>query len=214
MENISRREFNKFSFMGLVSMVFLSGLSLVTTGCAVAADIANWVPVGINAFQSLLTLLDGLVTPPLQILFQAIIAAMNALVSVAKQYDAITPPPTGALANLKAALQLVITNFQSFLQGINFGSNTSLISLVTGLAEMILATISGFEAALPASVAKAYGASVVPKEFRAGSVQISGISPRPRHKLTRRSFIHDWNALATAGGHKESKLPESLVQHL
>lgn len=211
MENISRRTFSKM--IGFVSLFFVTGLSLVTEGCAAMEDIANWVPVGTKAFQSILAVLDGLVTPALYLLFEAIIGGLNAVAAAAAQYNSITPPPVGALAEVKAALGIVIDNFTQFLAGINFSGNSILAIFVEGAAELILGIISGFENALPASVSVKWGAKIVPSQVRVGTRMIA-VTPRTVRKRTRRSFIHDFNKLADASNYPKAKLPESLIQHL
>ena len=54
------------------------------------------------------------------------------------------------------------------------------------------------------------------RDPQARGMNVSGraLAISPAKNLSRRHYIATFNSLATAAGHGEAKLPESLVQHL
>ena len=96
-------------------------------------------------------------------------------------------------AKVDTILSLIVKDFQSFLSSINL-TDASLEKLVVGLAEILLSTLGGFEALLPASAAASQ------MTFTIGSHQLTVV---PKHR-THHKFVKDWNAEAKAGGHSES----------
>src|ERR1019366_9170300 len=90
--------------------------------------------------------------PNVTIIITAIKAAFDDVTTAVQEYNSITPPPVGALAKVDAALGIVVTDFNNFLASINI-QNSSVATVVIGLAEVVLTTISGFIAALPAATA-------------------------------------------------------------
>ena len=205
---MNRREFAQRS--GSAVLFLMAGGSALLTGCGVLTDIENWIPVGLQAFQAIISLLEGAgiisiaAGGPIAGLVATITSGFNDLTTAIKQYQAITPPPTGAMANIEAVLNSIVGNFQTFLASINI-TNSKLTTLVVGMAEIILGTIAGFENLLPTSTA-----TLLAKGTRVGQAVVPLI---PKHR-TRRAFKHEWNGLVTASGHPELKLHVSLFERL
>ena len=198
------------TFLGYMAM----GAALVALpfqmACSVWTDIKNWTPVAIQAFNAIISLLEGAgvisITSggPISTITGDISGGFAVLSPAIDTYLSATPPPTGALQKIEDILTAIVSNFQNFLAAINV-PDAKLAALVTGLADVILSTIAGFQAQLPATAATAM------RGFKLGNFPHQAITPVHR---TRRAFIHQWNTLATNGGHKEIRLPESLIQHL
>jgi hypothetical protein len=119
-----------------------------------------------------------------------------------KLYQAMNPPPAGALAKIQAVFNLIVANFESLLSQV---AQNPIVSVVIGLAQIILSTIAGFMGQLPATPGKTLSVT-----FRVANENAS-FTPKAR---SRRQFKKDWNAVAAAGGHSEVKLPETLWERL
>lgn len=197
MTNPTRREFVKISG-GALAMVGAGGLGLMTSGCNVFTDIENWVPVGIATFNSLVTLLEnaGVINPvagaPITAAIGLVQAGFAQIVADVKAYQAIQPPPAGALAKIQAALQVVDSNFQAFLASINVSDN-KLLQLVVGLAGIILSAIGGFINQLSGT------SPVIGREYTVARQKIS-VTPK---LYTVRAFKKAWNVAVSSGGHPE-----------
>jgi hypothetical protein len=201
---ITRRQFHGHLVRGGLALA-VAGTSLSLEGCPISISgvltaIENWVPIGLDAIDTILTLLGPIGTP-----YLAIIALVKAgfaqLVLDIKAYQAITPPPVGALAKIEATLNVIVTNFQSFLSSINV-PDSALLTTILGFAEVILSTIAGFVQQIGATSAKL---SVTV----ARQITISGhpvtVTPNTT-TLTRGSFKKAWNHVAIDNGHPEAQI--------
>jgi hypothetical protein len=161
----------------------------------------NWIPVGLQAFNAIISLLEGAgalaltAGSPITALVAVISASFAQLKSDIIAYQAINPPPASALAKIEATLGIIVTNFQSFLASLNV-NDSKLAALVVGLAQIILSTIAGFQSQLTP------GVTVVGSSARLGA----GVFKITPEKRSIRSFKHDWNALVVANGHSEISL--------
>jgi hypothetical protein len=206
MFNAGRREF--VGHLGKGAAAIALGGTLELGGCAalpknVFTDILNWIPVAEDAVQGIIAVLEsaGLINPAAAAIEVTINAAFKQLEADVKAYQAITPPPVGALAEIEAALGILVTNFQAFLAAIQV-PNSPLLTAVVELVQIIMETIAGFENKLPATVKTA----IASRTFRIG---FHVYSFAPKHR-TIRAFKKDWNRAAAAGGHSEIEIPLSF----
>lgn len=209
---LTRRAFLKVGAFAVASArlapaLLLAGLGV---GCNVFQDIESWVPTGIDAFNAVLNLLEGsgVITvaagSPIAAVVGVIFAAFNQLKTDAQQYLATNPPPVGALAKVLDVLQNIGTNFQSFLTAINI-NDPKLSALVTGMVQIILGVVSGFENQLPQTAPTT--AKRIPARLTMGSgAAAKVITITPVNKPSKAEFRKQWNTLVTSGGHPELKL--------
>jgi hypothetical protein len=213
---LGRREFSKKVGTWLL-LACTTTSALLTEGCNTLNDILAWIPVGLNAFDNIVTLLEnvGIINPLAGSAVTALILTIQKGFADLKAdiiaYQAITPPPVGALAKIDAILGLIVNNFQQFLNDVNI-PDQGLLTLVVGFASLILSTIAGFIGQLPPATSAQL--STV-KDRLARPVHVSGrlVSYTPQAHSVR-SFKASWNRLAKAGGHAEMQLPVSLLEHL
>lgn len=173
------------------------------TGCNVFDDIENWIPVGEAAFEGIITLLKGagLVDPIITGLVGTILTSFNDLLAAVKAYEAINPPPVGALAKIQAIFSLIISNFENLLGQI---SSNPIVSTVIGLAQIILSTIAGFVNKLPAN-----SSVTLSNTFKVSNQTVSYI---PQYR-TIGAFKKAYNKVALAEGHPEIELKLTLAEH-
>jgi hypothetical protein len=145
---LSRREFGKKTSFGLMALA--TGASVSLTGCNVFDDILAWVPVGIAAINGIVTVLGPLVPPPALAIITLVKAAFADLTAAITQYRNDTNPADKdtLLHKIRTILADIVTNFQSFLDALNLGSNP-IEAIVIGLASVILSAIEGFLGQLP-----------------------------------------------------------------
>jgi len=154
MDNLSRRDFGKL--VGTTTLALsIGGSTLFVEGCSVMSSIEDWVPVGISAVKSIETILGANGFPlgaAAQALLDAVLGGLAQLLADVKIYQAITPPPVGALAKVQAAFGVITQNFQAFLSSVNIG-NSPLLQTIVAIAQVVLSTIAGFVGKLPVTPA-------------------------------------------------------------
>src|ERR1035437_9133292 len=163
---MTRRMFTKGAGTGLLVLA-TGGPALFTEGCTAASvftDIVNWAPVGKAAVQGIITLLQGagIVSPGIGLLIPVILTGFDDLLADVKIYQSLNPPPAGALAKIVEIFHLIVTNFQSMLAQLQINGGP-IVSVVIGLAQVILSTIAGFLQKLPAA------AKFLTGEFKVGN---------------------------------------------
>jgi hypothetical protein len=206
MHALPRRGFLRISASSFLTLFLASTSSLFFGGCSVFTDIKNWVPVGLAAFDSVLNLLEsaGIINPiagsAISQIINVIKAAFSQVVADVQAYQAITPPPAGALQKIEDTLQIIVTNFGSFFSSLSI-TDGPLISLISGLASIILSTIEGF-------INSIRGTSKT--SARVGVSQVMGvnhkpmtITPKARNKA---AFTTEFNALCIQHGHPEAQI--------
>lgn len=222
----SRRGFIKLTAAGVMEYMAMGGavgLATMGTACNVFNDIVNWIPVADAALDNIVELLEtaGVINPvaalPINALLGVVTASIAQLKADVAAYQAVTPPPVGALAKIVLGLQIVTTNFQAFLAALNI-SDDKLLQLVVGFAQIVLGTIAGFEntiaqqnpTAAPTPAPAPAPALHVTREYQ---VARQAVTVMPQHR-TRRKFKKDWNHLAEQYGHSELKMHISLAEAL
>lgn len=205
---------NRRSFIGRTILAAVAvSFPFTMTGCNVFNDLLNWIPVGLSAVANVLTLLSGagiVLGPGVTAAIGLISAGLNDLKLAIVEYQSTNPPPAGALAKIDQFLGDLVNNIVSVLSQLPAGVS-NIITLVVGLFELLLSTIQGFINQVPMA------AQMTRTKAALGAHGLAAGRPlviANRTNLSRRAFIHDWNNLATSGGHPEAKLHESLFQHL
>lgn len=183
-----------FVLLGIVA-----GSSVVMVGCGVFANILAWIPVGIAAIDSIVALLGPLVPPGAAGIILLIKAAFADLSAAVTQYNNDTNPADKAtlLAKIRTLLNAIAVNFQSFLTVLNIGANP-IVTIVIGLANIVLNAIAGFMGQLPSTGTKVLAATV----------KVGGETRMvvPKTYKSVGEFKAEWNKVAAAGGHPEAEL--------
>ena len=197
---MNRREFSK-KMSGM--LLFAAGaFSITMTGCNVFDDILSWIPVGIAAIDGVVTVLGPLVGPGPAAIIALIKGAFADLVAAVTQYrnDANPADKATLVAKIRTLLSDIVTNFQSFLNALNLGANP-IVTIVIGLANVILSTIAGFMNQLPQPAG-------TKSMTLASSVHVGAQTMRvvPKHYKNVGDFKHEYNAVCSAGGHPEISL--------
>jgi len=183
---------------------FLVGCASSSTS-SILEDIEKWIPVGEDAVNGIISLLQGagLITPPIQLIITAIETGFSDLATDIQSYENLNPPPTTVPAKIDAVLSLLIQNIQALLSQANIGG--PLVVIIGGLAQVILSTIAGFLNKVT-TVAQLRSAKLLTGQLKIGKTTVSYV-PQAR---TIGRFKKDYNAVAKANGHPEIELKLSF----
>jgi hypothetical protein len=196
---ISRRAFTK------VLLLLTVGASVISLdGCSTVDDILNWAPIGLAAFNGVITLLESygmifLTNPALMAAITAVRTAFADLIQDANLYKSITPPPVGALAEIEAMLSLIAQNIKTMFSEIT-ANYSPVVNLVIGLVQLILGVIAGFQNQL--GVSGNTGTMTLSDSFRFKVVDQT-FSYVPIKNPSLKKFRHDWNKICASQGHPE-----------
>jgi hypothetical protein len=196
----SRRRFISLLGAGAAALVLPLeiGASFLASGCSFASvfdQIKLWVPLGLGAVGSIVSLIPGLQgLAPIIALVQA---GLGQILSDVSQYE--NTAGATLLSKIQAGLSDVVKNLQTFLQSVNI-SDPTLVAMVTGLAQIILTTIADFQQ-------KLVTAGAPPPASPA--TRVARIMQRPvtivPHARTNKQFIADFNA-QLGPGHKDFQI--------
>lgn len=192
---------NRRTFTALLGCAALSTVVPVIAGCpsaeSVFASILAWVSnAGPKAFNAIMTLLKAAgitLSGAANTLVGQIFAGFTALDNAVTEYQSTTPPPAGALAEVDTAVTDLLNSFQGFLN--NIPTVGPIISIALAILQVIISTIMGFEANLPASVVltKTHKRLQVPFRHAGAVLTITPV------KRTNRQFAQAVNAPIEAG---------------
>lgn len=193
---ITRREFGK-----AVSMTALGGtIGLTTMGLScssVFTDIENYVPIGIAAFQEVLSLIDPTEAALLAPIIQTVKAAFADLDAIVQQYES-APAASKAtlLGKISTAISAVMSELQQFWNDANLPDG-SLALTIEGVLQIILSTLAAFLPLLgsAAPVAGGFGAEAYGRKKLTRTITFTAT------KRTQKKFKADVNAVFVANGY-------------
>jgi hypothetical protein len=196
---LTRREFVE---LGLVSTI--GGSTLLTLEGCNATDvwhqIETWVPVGIDAFDSILAIVDPLMAPGAAAIALLVKAGFASLASAIDGYlNAPASEKTTWAAKVKLILSQLGTDLQSFLSAVNLSGNP-IVKVVVALVQVIVDTIAGFLGKVVPAAASSF-----PQTFRVGRETIH-VEPMLRD---RKKFVAAFNNACVANGHSELQIPRT-----
>jgi hypothetical protein len=217
---VNRREFVKRSSLTAIGIRLAIGASsLGMVGCNVFTDIENWVPVGIAAVNSILGVLSAngvVISAPIQLAVKTLMDAFNAITAAVKEYQSASPAPVGTLAKVELAIKDVLDQFGAFLNQLNVLPN-GLFAIISGLAQVVISTITAFMGELPATSTAAYArASAVRTTYSVGAVMI----PVVPKKRSVKQFKKDFNSTLDGAKNTGVAVPQAsylkltLSEHL
>jgi len=187
---------NRRKFVGaLASGAAAVALGTSMEGCtlgSVWAEIQAWVPAGVAAFESIVTLVVPLAAPGINTIATTVEAGFAALAAAVNQY---LNAPAASKATLEQKVLLIFSqlqgDLQAFLSAVNVDGTNPIVKIVLGLISIIVSTITGFLGQIgtppPAATMRMAGVSL-------------NITPSARN---RAKFVKDFNTACVAAGHSE-----------
>lgn len=193
-----RREFVKRAGIGMAALS-VAGSSAILAGCGnIYATILAYTTAGLQAFQSVVDLLEGagIINPAegtaISLAVAAVKAAFADIQTAVAAYDAAPAADKLTLGGkIATAIQIAEAQIQQFWNDLHIPGG-GLISLVKGLLGIILSTLTAF---LPQLPKPAGTASIVRRSASLGD----RISYTPQ-KRTVKQFRHEINELLEQNG--------------
>lgn len=202
MEVVLRREFIKKS--GQLLAFFAAAGSLIVQAACNATDvwheIEQWVPLGIDGFNSIIALVDPLMSPAITAITTLIKAGFAVLSGAIDDYiNAPAADKSSLIGKVETALTDLSNHFQDFVTAISVSGNP-IVTIAVALIKIILDTISGFVQKIVPTAAHA-----MLHELRAGATVVT-INPVLRN---RKEFIAVFNSQCVSSGHPELQLKQT-----
>lgn len=200
---MNRRSFGSLILKG-AGALGLTSLVSVTAACpawlsSLYQDILKYVPVGLQAFGEIVSLLNdaGIIPTPISTAANLIINAVKAgfadLQTDITNYDAApASQKTTLLGKISTALQILEGNLQQFWSDLDI-PDPALASTVESLLGIILAALGGFASALPAPVSTPALNEVLRKR-----ATLSKTIKVPAQRMTVKEFRKSFNSKAPA----------------
>jgi hypothetical protein len=193
---ISRREFAGTLAAGaLAGTAGVSGFLVGGCNGSIWGEIQTWVPVGISAFEQVLTLIAPLAAPGIDAIAELVKAGFSVLAGAISQYiNAPAADKATFLQKVQLAFKDVSDNLQAFLNAVNVSGSNPIIKVVLGLVSIILSTIASFMAQI--------GPTPAPIALTLGGTRMD-VTPVKR---TVKQFKQDFNNALVDAGHPELRI--------
>lgn len=200
---ITRRDFAKRTGLGLL-VAAVGGSMFSMEGCNFAGDILNWAPIGLAAFNSLVTMLEtfGIINPAapaLGILVAAVRTAFADLIADVQFYQSIQPPPVGAVAKIQAVLTILAQNIKNLFGQINTTA-APIVNLIIGLSQLLLGVIAGFLNKINSQLG--IKTATLSNTFSVGGQTVSYLPLQ----ISQKAFKSQFNNICASQGHYEMYL--------
>lgn len=184
---MNRREFAGHLALGAAGTA-LAVSTLELEGCSVVSDLETWVPVGLSAFDTLISYINPVAGSALAIAVQTANNLWAAVATAVANYQHTTDPTTTLLDKIIAAMDA--------LQG---GLSTVLANIPTGLSAAVLTAVK-FGFGLLLTTLKAIQAKLEPAP--AGKLQATAPINGASAAKSKGDFISQFNKqVCVASGH-------------
>jgi phage-related protein len=186
----TRRQFGKLVGTGALAV----GIGEVTLGLSCAsleADLEKYVPIGLSAFQTIVSLVD----PPIAAAVAGVITLVKAgfadvAAAVQDYQDAPAANKATLLGKISTAIVAVQSELQTFWNDLNLPDG-SLATTISNLLAVILSTLAAFLPSLPAAASSA----------SARQANLRKVVPFTPQRRSVSQFRKAFDAVLTANGH-------------
>jgi len=184
---MERREFFGVSGKGAVGLALVAATAdvFVLEGCdvgSVLSELETWVPVGLSAFDTLISYINPAAGSAIAVAIQAANVLWQAVATAVANYQHTTDPTTTLLDKVIAALDALQGGLASVLASLPTGLSPVIVKAVTFGFSLLLATLKSIQSKLepaPASTSS-----------KAANVIVNGVAPAKSGK----DFIKQFNA--------------------
>jgi hypothetical protein len=142
MANVTRRTFGKY----ISSAALALGIGEVTMGfgCGVFTDILTYVPIGLEAFETIISLLDPSLATALAPIIVKVKAALADIAAAVQAYqNAPASEKATLLGKITTAINVAIDEIQAFWSSLNL-PDQNLATTIADVLQIILSTLAGF----------------------------------------------------------------------
>lgn len=192
----TRRDFGKLALSGgsAVALGSVVGMTSMGLSCgSVFADITSYVPIGIAAFNEVLSLVDPTLATTLAPLTQEVKAAFADLAAAVEEYNnAPAASKATLIGKITTAMNAVIDNLQKFWSDANLPAG-SLASTIGGVLQIVISTLAAF---LPL-----IGGAVAVSDKTKALAKTIPVVPRSKAQLKQKQFKTAINAVFVKYGY-------------
>lgn len=140
---MNRRQFGKTVGTGLLA-VGIGEISMGFSCASVYTDIENYVPIGLAAFNSLITIVDPTLATTLAPIISIVKASFADLSAAIAEYNnAPAANKATLLGKVTTAINAVIDNLNQFWNDANL-PDSPLASTIIGVLQIVLSTLASF----------------------------------------------------------------------
>lgn len=143
----TRREFGKILVGAVPTVALAGGLSMTTMGLScgsIFTDIEAYVPVGLEAFSEVISLISPAEGAALAGIITIVKASFADLASIVSSYNnAPAADKATWLGKITTAINAVISNLQQFWSDVKLPAG-SLVATIEGVLQIILSTLAAF----------------------------------------------------------------------
>lgn len=199
----TRRFFGKG--LGMIGLLSALGSTLFTVGCGIVNEIASYVGIGLQAFQSIVDILSGagVITIGEGSAIDAIVALVKSgfadLAAAVSAYDnAPASAKQSLLGKISTVISIIMAQIQQFWNDLHI-PDPRLADTIKGLLGIILATLAGFLTQLPSP-----GPAAVKANDKVKALPNTLPVKAQVRKMT--DFKHDFNSILEQNGFGEHKI--------
>jgi hypothetical protein len=189
----TRRQFGKTILGAAPTVALAGGLGITTMGLScgsIWSDIENYVPIGIEAFDEVLSLLDPTLLTAISGIIKDVQAGFTALIGAITNYEnAPASTKTTLVGKITTAINALISALQSFWSATNLPDG-SLAQTIEGVLQLIISTLAAF---LPLIG----GVLLATKKL----ARVIPIIPRTKAQLKQTQFKKDCGTIFTSHGY-------------
>jgi hypothetical protein len=188
MQSITRREFHGHLVRGAMGLA-LAGTSLSLDGCNAWDELAEWVPVGLAAFNGLASIVDG----PFTAVATTVNALWAAVANAVSLYQHTTDPTNTTLDKVIAAMDALAGGLDQAIDALPVSIPAAVLSAAKLGISLLISTLKAIQAKIepPATTTSALA-------VRAHAAITHAVTVAPAK--SRRDFISKFNAIMAANG--------------
>ena len=189
---MNRREFTGHLVAGAVGGAVLTGTALELEGCNVLDELETWIPVGLSAFDTLISYLNPVAGSALAIIITTVDGLWEAIVAAIANYQHTTDPTQTLLDKIIAAMDALQGGLNTILSALPPGIPVAILDAIKFGFSLLLSTLKSIQNALPTA------ASAISTKLTLKSVTTNNVASATSAK----DFIKQFNAnVCVAAGH-------------
>jgi hypothetical protein len=186
---LTRREFGKTVSGGALA-IGLGTLSMGVSCGTVYQDIETYVPIGLAAFNEIISLVDPALAKTLSPIINLVKASFADLLAAINEYlNAPASEKATLIEKIKLAINVVIDNLNQFWVDAGIPDGT-LAQTIVGILQLVISTLAAF---LPL-----IGGALVSKKQLAKTIPVI---PRSKAQLKKKVLVSDINAVFASHGY-------------
>jgi hypothetical protein len=197
---LNRRQFFEVSGKGTLGSAALlataGGSVFVLEGCNALDELTTWMPVGLSAFDSIVSLINPIAGSVLAVSVSTADSLWNAVSTAIANYQHTSDPTTTLLDKVIAALDALQGGLTQVLSAIPVSLSGAILLAVKGGFALLLATLKSIQGKLEPKVSA--NAKVMLKASRSPELAAAiGTTAPAKNKA---DFVSQFNAIMAANG--------------